>query len=228
MPKSTFSWAFSNYLEDKTMSNATSTQKTAVPAELKAALLEVSRLCSEHSCTFAGAIGKYGPVVEGADFATVINTPALPEYGVTSDHALMDLEREIKLCWSAEAHEPPRDKVRDRVELLIYSSNNEFLVEELLSDAWPDNKGKFRCPGGKIEEGETDIEALTREMREEYDWDLEPGQVQATPLSDMDEERGRVVRYRLTHSKGIPKPGATSAEGCERLVLQKTVPAPWV
>lgn len=39
---------------------------------------------------------------------------------------------------------------------------------------------RWEFPGGKVEEGEDDREALVREIREEMDWKVEPGQLLAT------------------------------------------------
>jgi len=113
--------------------------------------------------------------------------------------------------------------MRNRAELLICTSDG-FIVEKLLDTAHPQNVGKLRCPGGKMERSESAKTTLVREMWEEYDVHLDESaliydSVKVGPS-------GLVTRYQI-HTDAF-KEHRISNDGCEQLVHSNDVPEYWV
>ncbi len=111
---------------------------------------------------------------------------------------------------------------RDRVEAVIQADDG-FWVEKLLSSEHPQSLGKLRCPGGKIESGETPLEALVRELREEYE--LDASECQLRVVNELEGPRGKIVRVNVV---GLPVSARKSVEGIEELLLVKELPEPWL
>jgi 8-oxo-dGTP diphosphatase len=67
----------------------------------------------------------------------------------------------------------------------------------------PELAGRWEFPGGKVEDGESDLAALVRECREELGVSAEIGDLLAeTPISD-----GLVLRVHVVELiAGVPKP----------------------
>lgn len=113
--------------------------------------------------------------------------------------------------------------VRNRVEAIIPDvAGNGYWVERLLSTEHPENIGKLRCIGGKVEEGETPCMALIRELEEEYGMLVAPNQLMLT--AQLDGPRGALTRYTIF--KGRAKPGFSNTNN-EEMVLSETIPDPW-
>lgn len=53
---------------------------------------------------------------------------------------------------------------------LIYKGNNVLIAKRFTGD--PNVLGKWEFPGGKVEPGETDEEALEREFKEEFELEI--------------------------------------------------------
>ena len=116
-----------------------------------------------------------------------------------------------------------RERTRNRVEVLLRLQGG-FLVERLSDPRWPESIGKTRCPGGKIEEGESPMAALVRELYEEYDLDVVPAMFSF--VSRVDGPRGYIVRYEAYASPSWE--GRVCIEGGgEVLVSAVTPPTPW-
>jgi len=118
---------------------------------------------------------------------------------------------------------PSREATRNRVEVLLHLGDG-FLVERLADPRWPDSIGKTRCPGGKIEEGESPLTALVRELGEEYDLDVVPAMFAF--VSRVDGPRGYLTRYAAAAPPtwvGLP----CVEGGGEVLVQTRAQPAPW-
>lgn len=116
-----------------------------------------------------------------------------------------------------------RTTVRDRVELVMRLNDGRYLGEILSDPRWPASIGKIRCPGGKIEPGETPCEALLRELQEEYSISITSAELNL--LSELNGPRGRVVRYETAapdHWIGLVAEGAN-----ETLVVIDYPPQTW-
>jgi 8-oxo-dGTP pyrophosphatase MutT (NUDIX family) len=157
-----------------------------------------------------------------------------PKSGLKMLHYYMR-EAAIALCDHCPAHPTKemrmtrnldmstRETERNRVEGIMRIKEG-FVVERLLDPKYPDSIGMLRCPGGKVEEGESPKEALVRELKEEYDIAIEEWQLiykQAERGS-----RGWVYRFAIV-GPFTAKTGSKSTEGVEELVLHEYIPDPW-
>lgn len=116
--------------------------------------------------------------------------------------------------------------MRDRVEVLMPLPDGRFLVERLADPRWPANVGKLRCPGGKIEAGETAVAAAVRELLEEYSLDLI-----ATGLtlhSVTPGPRGQITRLMYAYVSQDWIGRLMEEGGGEMLVAVNHVPALWL
>lgn len=68
-----------------------------------------------------------------------------------------------------------------RVVAAVIQSGDEFLA--CRRSAQKNLAGKWEFPGGKVEFGETDVEALTREIKEELSVDVQVGDLVAVSRS---------------------------------------------
>lgn len=84
------------------------------------------------------------------------------------------------------------------VAAVISSVDN--LEEILLVRRGPDQSGAgfWEFPGGKVENGETEIEALQREIQEELGLDLEVGSLVGTEIFDYGAKVIKLIVYRAT------------------------------
>ena len=117
-----------------------------------------------------------------------------------------------------------RPAIRNRAEVLLHLGSGGFLVETLADPRWPESIGKTRCPGGKIEEGESAVDTLVRELYEEYD--LGVGPESFSFVSRVEGPRGYLVRYEALappHWEGR----VCSEGGGEVLTRTLALPEPW-
>ena len=117
----------------------------------------------------------------------------------------------------------PRDKTRDRVEVLFRLDGGRYLVEVLRDPRWPEAIGKVRCPGGRIEPGETPVAALCRELREEYGFEFEPDDLAF--VFEKSGPRGQIFRFETSAPEAWL--GQVSTGGYEELIVERCQPDPW-
>ena len=85
----------------------------------------------------------------------------------------------------------------------VIERNGSFLVTRRLEGTHLG--GMWEFPGGKIADGETHAEALTREIREELDADVDVGALLFETQFDYSERRVSLHFYRCT-LRGTPRP----------------------
>lgn len=110
--------------------------------------------------------------------------------------------------------------LRHRVEAVI-PTDQGFWCEQLLNPAHPENLGRVRCIGGKIEDGETPESALIRELAEEYELHVLPEQLRL--LSQRPGRSGDVFRVRVDGLLLTPRRSTT---GHEEIVFARVPPDP--
>lgn len=108
-----------------------------------------------------------------------------------------------------------------RAEALLITRTGLVIVEELRNELYPQNYGKLRCPGGKIEAGETPRDTVIRELQEEYGLQISPADIIMT-LS----ENSRTTRLLVKADDSWV--GKVSDTGCEVLRRQASAPELWV
>ena len=101
-------------------------------------------------------------------------------------------------------------KVIDKLGLITLSQRKIAMVRS-------HNKSLFYIPGGKREQGETDEQALIREIDEELTLSLEPSSIQFygefVGLADGKQDGSQVrIRCFFADYKGTPTPAAEIAE----------------
>ncbi|HDN2510102.1 TPA: NUDIX domain-containing protein [Providencia rettgeri] len=102
------------------------------------------------------------------------------------------------------------DKIIDKLGLIALSENKVAMVRS-------HNKSLFYIPGGKREQGESDEQALCREIEEELTLNLVPDSIgfygEFIGLAD-GKDGGTQVRIRCYFAdyQGIPQPAAEIAE----------------
>ena len=79
------------------------------------------------------------------------------------------------------------------VAALLFDNQGNFLVAER---AYGEFAGKWEFPGGKIEEGETEEEAIIREMKEELDVGIVPEKIIGVFSHTYDERKIELVLVR--------------------------------
>jgi 8-oxo-dGTP diphosphatase len=84
------------------------------------------------------------------------------------------------------------------------SDGTKFLVQQRLPGGSRALLWEF--PGGKVEPGETDEAALTRECREELGVELRVGKRLWETVHDYEDLRVELVVYRATLASGFPEP----------------------
>ena len=109
---------------------------------------------------------------------------------------------------------------RNRVEAVI-PTDQGYWAEQLLNPAHPENLGRVRCIGGKIEDGETPEAALIRELAEEYELIVLPEQLRL--LSVRPGSQGDVYRVCVDRLSLTPRRSTT---GHEQIVFVRVPPDP--
>ena len=110
--------------------------------------------------------------------------------------------------------------MRNRVEAIIPTAEG-YWVEKLSDPAYPENVGRVRCIGGKIENGETPEAALLRELAEEYELRVLPEQLRL--LSQRPGRHGNIFRVRVDGLSLTPRRSTT---GHEEIVFARVLPEP--
>lgn len=70
---------------------------------LKQMLVDLGDAAKAEGVNFVGVLATYD--AKSAHFSTRISLAALPCFGVTEDHILLDINREIAVEWSNGCHE---------------------------------------------------------------------------------------------------------------------------
>ena len=87
--------------------------------------------------------------------------------------------------------------MRHRVEVLfVLSEPGTYLGEMLLNPQWPENVGKIRLPGGKVEDAETPHQAAVRELGEEYNIEIHVEDLSLYTVTDGNNGRATRLLYR--------------------------------
>lgn len=117
--------------------------------------------------------------------------------------------------------------MRHRVEVILVTDKG-YLGELLLNPRWPENVGKIRLPGGKVEGSETPHQAAVRELMEEYQILLEEKDLSLYTVIDNDNGRATRLLYRGSADQFA---GLTvteqGQENLGKLVHTDTLPVPW-
>ncbi len=121
--------------------------------------------------------------------------------------------------------------MRLRVEALIQLRTESedrpplYLVERMLDSRYPKNLGKYRCIGGAVEPGESEQDALVRELRKEYGIRILARQLRMIySLIGLHQE----ARRYIVEGEVDAKPHTRSAEGTEELAVVPRAPEPWI
>jgi len=75
---------------------------------------------------------------------------------------------------------PSTSKKVARVVAAVVERDGKYLCMQRCRSHYPYISEHWEFPGGKVEEGESDHEALVREIKEEMDWDVFVGRKLAT------------------------------------------------
>jgi 8-oxo-dGTP diphosphatase len=89
------------------------------------------------------------------------------------------------------------------VAAALYDSQGRVLIAERL--AGKHMAGRWEFPGGKIEPGETEQQALTRELREELGIEVAAAHPELTLKHDYLERRVQVSMWIVDHYAGEPR-----------------------
>lgn len=72
------------------------------------------------------------------------------------------------------------NKKHSRVVAAVIMRDKRYLCMQRCRSKYEYISERWEFPGGKVEDGEDDREALAREIKEEMDWEIEVGQLIAT------------------------------------------------
>ena len=72
------------------------------------------------------------------------------------------------------------NKPKGNVVAAVIKDGDRYLCMQRTRSRYPYISERWEFPGGKMEEGETEYEALLREIKEEMDWDIYVGRKLAT------------------------------------------------
>ena len=95
------------------------------------------------------------------------------------------------------------EKKNIRVVAAVVTDGNRYLCTQRLRSRKLYKSEHWEFPGGKVEEGECDHEALIREIREEMGWDIFVGKQLAVVEHEYPDECITLVAY---HCKGSEQP----------------------
>ena len=124
----------------------------------------------------------------------------------------------------------PKNVQKFGVVALIRDGNGNILMQRRGKGKFPDADGKWEFPGGKVDFGESPLEALEREVKEEVGCTVSVGRLLPVVLSHIwkrvkgGSTHAIVLCYECWHMSGTPRPeegAATEVTWCTPAEIEK-------
>ncbi|MFD1739063.1 (deoxy)nucleoside triphosphate pyrophosphohydrolase [Bacillus salitolerans] len=109
------------------------------------------------------------------------------------------------------------------VAAVIYNEHNQILCAKRSAEM--SMPGKWEFPGGKVENGESDVDALTREIKEELQCEIEVERLITEVNHEYEAIIVQLVTYAAKIMKGIPL--KSEHEKLEWLTLDQLSSVDW-
>ena len=113
---------------------------------------------------------------------------------------------------------------KERVRVLLPYGKRQYLMENLYQKRWPESIGHRRFPGGGVKDGETPVQALVRELKEELGYDADPNALEYLGR-DYRPETANERYYRLNNH--MLEPGDYDDADNPGIPIKIRAGAPW-
>jgi 8-oxo-dGTP diphosphatase len=137
------------------------------------------------------------------------SVPGIVPVGVVLDEALLDelptLEHDVQMAFVVTPRETIEVAVRKKIRVVGGAWLREGRVLAARRGPGRARAGTWELPGGKVEPGESDADALQRELREELGVEVEVGEHLGTTVFEEPDATIELVAY-VVRAEGEPSP----------------------